>query len=160
VDSYRIQLFLHVLAVVIGLGVAFVEPFLQAFAERQGVNATRNALRFIQRIENILVTPGAILVAVFGVGLIFDDRTGYRDDFPTWLMIAIAWYVVAFVVAATLQRRNLKDAIEALEGAQTDDALPVRYVEISRRIQMVGGLLGVSIIGVLFMMVWGAEGGF
>ena len=45
---------------------------------------------------------------------------------------------------------------------ETPDAgrVPVEYVEISRRMQMVSGLFGLSIIGILFMMVWGAEGGF
>lgn len=90
-ESYRIQLFLHILAVVLGLGVTFVYPFLQAFAERQGVIATSSALRSMRRLEDIVVIPGGILVLVFGVSLIFDDRTGYTDDFPGRLMIAISW---------------------------------------------------------------------
>lgn len=159
-ESYRIQVFLHITAVIVGLGITFVYPFLQGFAERRGVATTRFALEFSQRLEKIAVIPGALLTAVFGVGLIFDKHTGYKDDFPAWLMIAIGWYVLAVVVALTVQRRNVADGIKALEGAHDDQALPVEYVAISKRIQMVGGLLGLSIIGITFMMVWGASGGF
>ena len=159
-ESYRIQLFLHIAAAIVAFGATFSYPFLQGFAERQGTGATRFALRAIQRIEKFLVYPGAILVPLFGIGLIFDDQTGYSDDFPVWLMIAIAWYVLAFGTAVTVQRNNLKKGLEALEGAPDNAPLPEAYVPIGKRMQMVGGLLGISVIGIAFLMVWGGEGGF
>jgi uncharacterized membrane protein len=33
-------------------------------------------------------------------------------------------------------------------------ALPAAYTEIAKKIQMVGGILGLSVIGILFLMVW------
>jgi hypothetical protein len=159
-ESYRIMLFLHIAAVVVMLGPGYVFPFLQAFSERQGVRATRLYLRFAQRISLLLIYPGYVLVAVFGVGLIFDDRTGYKDDFPRWLEFAIPWYVIAVLLDVILMRRLIADGLRALEGATDDNALPVAYVGPGRNMQMVGGLIGLSVLGVLALMVWGAEGGF
>lgn len=162
-DSYRIQLFAHIAVVIVALGSTFCYPFLQGFAERNGVGATRFALRFVNRLESILVIPGAILVLLFGLGLTFNDHTsfgGASEEFPTWLGIAIAWYVAAFLVAVLVQRRNVADAIRTLEGVPDGASFPAGYREVSRRIQMIGGLLGVSVIGIAFMMVWGTEGGF
>lgn len=159
-DSYRIQLLLHILAVIVGLGVPFAYPFLQAFGERNGVAATRFALRSIERVENFVVYPGAVLVFLFGLGLIFDDQTGYKDDFPAWLTVAVTWFVIAFAVSFFVQRRNVKRALEALEGVPDGPALPAAYEPIGKQMQIVGGLLGLSIVGITFLMVWGTEGGF
>lgn len=158
-ESYRLLLFLHVLSVVVAFGVTFAYPFLQAAAERQGVETTRFVLRAIDRIEKVVVYPGSALVFLFGAGLIFDDRTGYKDDFPGWLMAAITWYILAVVVAVFVQRPNVKRAMALLEGAP-DGALPAEYDPIGKRMQMVGGLLALSVIGIAFLMVWGREGGF
>lgn len=151
--AYKIQLFLHVATVVVALGATFAYPFLQAAAERSGTAATRFMLQATQRIEKVLVIPGAILLFLFGLGLIFDDTTGYSDDFPAWLMVAIAWFLVAFVVAVTVQRSNVSAALRTLEGAP-DGPLPAAYEPIGKRIQIVGGLLGLSVIGITFLMTY------
>lgn len=153
-DSYKLQLFLHIAAAIVGLGATFAYPFLQGFAERQGVGATRFALRVTDRIENFLVTPAAVLLFLFGLGLIFDDTTGYSDDFPTWLAVSIVWFLAAFLVANTVQRMHTRRALEALDGVPDDAPLPEAYVPIGKRMQIVGGLLALSVIGIAFLMVW------
>lgn len=153
-DSYKLLLFLHIAAATVGLGLTFAYPFLQAAAERSGVVATRFLLQATLRIEKIAVVPGAVIVLLMGVGLIFDDGTGYKDDFPTWLMIAIPWYLAIFAVAILVQSKNVAKAIGALEGVPDNAPLPAAYVALGKKIQMVGGLLGLSIIGILFLMVW------
>lgn len=158
--SYRILLFLHIVAVVIGFGVTFALPFLQAFAERTGPGATRFMLRFARRMENIVIYPGAVLVFVFGLGLMFDDNTGYKDDMPAWLTISTIWFVITVAMAFGILRRTVRQALDALDGVPDDGELPPAYLALSRRIQMLGGLLGVSIVGIAFLMVWGANGGF
>jgi len=159
-DFYRIMLFLHILAVVVGLGATFAYPFMQATAERSGVPATRFVLRAMLRIEHFVVYPGAALIFLFGLGLIFSDQTGYDEDFPGWLMWSITWYVIAVGVGVLVQRRNIKRALVVLDGAQDGDSLPAAYEPISKQMQIVGGLLGLSVIGIAFLMVWGREGGF
>ncbi|MBA4181203.1 MAG: hypothetical protein C0506_11495 [Anaerolinea sp.] len=153
-DSFKAQLFLHILAVIVSIGATFAFPFLQAFAERSGVGATRFVMQFMVRIEKVLVIPGSILVALFGAGLIFDDETGYKDDFPAWLMAAITIFIVVVVVDLVVQQRQVKSAIDALEGAPEGAGLPAAYVPIGRRIQMVGGLEGLAIVVITFLMVW------
>jgi uncharacterized membrane protein len=153
-DSYKILLFLHLAGVIVGLGATFSFPFIQAAAERQGTGATRFALRVMHRVERFLVIPGAVIVLLAGIGLIFDDRTGYSDDFPAWLMVAIAWFAVAFFTGGYIQGKNVEAALRALDRVSDNAALPAAYQPIGKRMQMIGGLLGLSVIGIALLMVW------
>lgn len=152
-NSHEINVFLHIAAVVVGLGVTFVFPFLQGFAQRKGVAATRFAFQFGNRLMKIVVYPGAALVAVFGVALIFDDQTGYKDDFPTWLMWSVTWYVVVVLVSLFVQDPATKKAQKILEATADDAELPAEYLALGKRIQMVSGLLGLSVLGIMLLMV-------
>ena len=153
-NSYRLELFLHVATVIVALGVTFVYPFLQGFAERQGVAATRFALKFSEYLEKFVVLPGAVLLFIFGGLLIGNDQTGYKDDMPTWLIISIIWFIAALAIAVFVQRRNVKRAIASLEGVPDSAPLPDGYKPIAMQMQIVGGLLGLSVIAIAFLMVW------
>ncbi|MCA9824998.1 MAG: DUF2269 family protein [Dehalococcoidia bacterium] len=153
-DSYKLLLFLHVVTAIVALGSTFALPFLQGFASRQGVGAMRTYLKFTLYQDNLLVLPGAALVALFGVGLIFDDATGYKDDFPTWLMIAIAWFIVVPVIDWFLMRPLTRKAIDLLEGVPDDGEFPTSFKALESRAGMLGGLMGLSVIGITFLMVW------
>lgn len=142
------------MSVVVAFGTVFTFPFIQAAGERGGVATTRFALNLIEKLEKMLVRPGAVLAALFGIGLIFDDGTGYTDDFPMWLMIAITWFAAVFILAMTVQRSAGLAALAALDGQPDGPKLPDAYVAIAKRIQMVGGLLALSVVGILFLMVW------
>jgi hypothetical protein len=154
VDDYKLLTFFHVFSVVVGLGVTFALPFLHGFVERRGVGPTRLMLEFSLYLEKFVILPGAALVFLFGLGLIFTDTTGYKDDMPVWLEIAIAWFVVAIAVSVFVQRRQVKEALAALEGVPDDGGFPAAYMAVTRRIQAVGGLLGLSVLGIGFLMVW------
>ncbi len=153
-NSYKLELFIHVGAVIVGLGATFALPFLAAFAERSGVSATRFSLRFSERLENFLIIPAAIVLFIFGGLLMSNDATGYTDDMPAWLIISIVWFLAAFAGAIFLQRRQVKAAIATLEGVPDTAELPDAYTAVAKRIQMVGGVLGLSVIGIAFLMIW------
>ncbi len=154
--AYKIQLVLHVAAVVVALGSTFSFPFLQAFGERQGVAATRLVLKATHQIENLLVIPGAVLVFVLGLGLIFDTNgpNRYKDDMPAWLTVSLVWYILTFATAVLVQRRQISAAIGTLEGVADGPELPAAYKPLSTRIQALGGLLGLSVIGIAALMLW------
>ena len=153
-ESYRIMLFLHVAAVIVTIGATFAFPFLQAFAERSGVAATRFVMQFLVRIERMLVIPGSVVLTLFGVALIFDDGSGYKDDFPAWLSAAIPLFIIVVIVDLLVQQRQVKAAIAALDGVPDTAPLPAAYAAIGKRIQMVGGLEGLALVVIIFLMTY------
>lgn len=153
-DSYRILLFLHVAAAILTIGATFAFPFLQAFAETKGVGATRFVMQFLVRVERALVIPGSVLIILFGVALIFNNATGYRDQLPGWLNVAIPLFIIVVIVDLLVQQRQVKAAIASLEGLPDTAALPAAYTPIGKRIQMVGGLEGLALIVIIFLMTY------
>lgn len=153
-ESYKALVFLHVAVIIVGFGSTFAFPFIQAAGERSGVGGTRLAMQIMQRSMRFLVIPAAILTPVLGVGLIFDDVTGYSDDFPAWLMASITWYVVAVAVWAAVLMGGVAKALNTLDGVPDGPALPAAYAPIGKRMQIVGGLVGLSYIGIAFLMIW------
>ncbi|MCZ2109310.1 MAG: DUF2269 domain-containing protein [Dehalococcoidia bacterium] len=152
--TYKLELLLHVLAVIVALGATFAFPFLQGQAERRGTGATRFYLEFSHFLEKFVVIPGAILTFIFGGMLIGNDKLPYKDDMPAWLTISVIWFIAAFAVAIFMQRKNTLAGIKALEGVPDTSPLPESYAPIGRRTQIIGGLLGVSIMGIAFLMIW------
>lgn len=159
-ESYRILSVLHILVVIGALGSTFAYPFLQAFAERTSVGGTRFALRFMQRLDRMVVYPGLVLSPLLGIGLIFDDATGYKDDMPAWLMVAIAWFIVAAILDVTMVRRSIINGLKTLDGVPDDGSFPPAYLDASKKIQMFSGIVGLSIAGIAVLMVYGTKGGF
>lgn len=153
-DSYKLLLTLHVVAVVVGIGATFAFPFIQGFGERKGVAATRFAMELSERIEKYLVIPLAVLLFVFGLGLIFDDKTGYSSDMPVWLTVAITLFLLSFATAVFVQSRFHKQALAALAGVADGPDLPAAYVPVGKKIQMVGGTLALATIVITVLMVW------
>lgn len=153
-NSYNLLLFLHVLAVIVAFGVTFAWPFLQAAAERQGTGATKFALNLIKRVDRMITIPGAVLIALFGIGLIFDDALNYNEDMPAWLELSITLFVITFVVGVAVQHRTVLQAIRVLEPVPDDAPLPETYTPLGKRMQMVGGMLGLAIIVITFLMTW------
>ena len=152
--AYHIELFLHVIAVIIVFGITFAYPILQGAAERAGTVQTRFAIGLIHRLETYVVTPGAVLVLIFGGILIGNDKLPYKDDMPAWLITAIVLFLIAFGTAIFVQRPNLNKARAILEKAPDGAPLPAEYEPIGKQMQMVGGMLGLLIIVIAFLMVY------
>jgi uncharacterized membrane protein len=152
-DAYKALVFLHVAAIVIALGSTFALPVLQPMAAHQGIPALRFALRFTHRLEQVIVGPGSGIALLTGIALIFNDRTGYKDDFPTWLLISAVWFVVAAVVANTFQARNVRRAIELVEATPDAGPPPAELGPEAKRKQLTGQLLAHSTIGIKYLMV-------
>lgn len=153
-DIYRGLVFVHVTAALVAFGSTFAIPVLQPIAALGGVVTLRMALNVSERLERVIVGPGSIVVVATGVGLMLSDMTGYRDDPPVWLLVAIGWVIATLVLANGVQGPTLRRAIALLENAPDDEPIPAALGPIAGRLKLVGQLLALSTIGVLFLMIW------
>lgn len=153
-DIYKALVFVHVTVALIAFGSTFAIPVLQSIAARGGVATLRMGLKVSEALERIIVAPGSFIVIATGIGLMLSDMTGYRDNTPTWLIVAMAWVAVALVLANGVQGPNLKKAIRLLEDTPADGPMPAALGPIAGRLKIVGQLLSLSTVGVMFLMIW------
>lgn len=153
-DGFHSEKFLHVVFVIVALGGVFVLPFMQAFAEKTNAGATRFFLNFSKRLQSLVMRPGSVLVLVFGGLTMSNKEFPGHDDLPAWLIISLIWYVIATILVFVFQRRQLQQALEALEGVPDEAPTPEAYKPIGRLLQIGMGLYGVSIIVITLLMVW------
>ncbi|KAA0233674.1 hypothetical protein EDM76_09185 [bacterium] len=93
-------------------------------------------------------------MAATGGGLILSDVSGYQDDLPAWIVVSIALWVVAAVVAFTVQNPAVKRALAVLEGAADNGPVPQAMGPIAGRLDRVGKVLALLAILSLFLMTW------
>jgi uncharacterized membrane protein len=139
--------------VIVALGTIFVMPWMQAAAERHGVAATRFYLDFVWRVLRMLVLPGAVVVLVLGGIVMSNDHFYGHDDMPVWLAISIIWFIVAAVAGFFALRKTLREAAATLATVPDGAPMPEAYRPLSQRLQMIFGLLALSIIVIAFLMV-------
>ena len=153
-NAYKILRLLHIVVAVVAFGSTFGLPVLMPLAGRGGVATLRVALHFAEALEQKIVVPGSLLVAATGGGLILSDVSGYQDALPAWIIIALALWLAAAVVAMTVQNPAVRRALEVLETADDNGPVPEAIGPIAARLDLVGKLLGLSAIASLFLMTW------
>jgi len=153
-DRQTIQLFLHVGAVVVALGPTFALPFLQAFAERDGVASTRFMLAFSERIYRILIGPGSAVVFIFGAALIVANDRGYRESMPTWLAACGVWFILAMALSFHYQPAAVRAAQHLLDELPGDADLPPGYKRVGLQLRTIEGFLALSTLAITLLMFW------
>ena len=145
-------LFLHVLGAIVAFGPTFAFSIVGAMggAEPQHANF---ATRVSAKITDRLVEPLAILQGVTGVLLILISG---RDLFASrWLLVAIVLYAIALGYSLLIQRRDVHRIIELTSAPPPPDATgpPPGLPEVVARVQRAGGILGVIVVVIVFLMV-------
>ncbi len=153
-NSYRLLLFLHIGAAVIAFGSTVAYPFLQVVAEKQGVPGARFFMAFGKRISRFLQYPGFAILLVAGIGLIFDNETGYKDDLPGWLLISAGLFLAIIAFEMFLMAPILKRANAVLDTADDKAPLPPEYVQLGKLMGLIGTGQSVLAVVVLFLMIW------
>ena len=119
-----IFLYLHVAGVIIAFGPSIAFPFFAAKAAQEPQHGNF-VLRTTEFIQSRLVEPGAVFVALMGVGLIV--TRGYNPLTEIWLLIAIVLFLITFLYAMLVQLPTVRKMIALTSGPPpivTDAAHP------------------------------------
>ena len=162
--AYGIFLFLHILAVISGLGPTIAYPMFGSIARRkQGPEGTAifgATLEVGGKLEYAIYA-----IPVFGIILVLlsDDAFEFTDG---WIIAGILLYAVAMYVSQGLHTPNLRKMHELQlelarmgpppEGAAAGGPPPqvVELEERGKRAGMYGGILHLSIVLLLIDMIW------
>ena len=164
--SYELLKFLHLLAVVVGIGNTAMNPVYGTFAKNNpgpGGLAVTEANYKAGRIGEWFIYA----IPIFGILLVLhDDGPGEWGD--TWVWLSIVLYVIALGIATGIlfpshkKMIGLQRELEAMGPppagvADTATGPPPQVAELDRlgnRLAQFGGLLHVIATVLILLMVW------
>jgi hypothetical protein len=151
-------LFLHILAAIAVFGPSFAFPIIGSFAAKDPKNALV-VTEISHAIERKIILPGGVVMPFLGLALIYLGHFNLWKS--TWLVIAIAIYIVAYGFAFFVQDRNVGKLVKMLASAPAPppDAPPAggpppQLAALVRQVQMGGMFLTVLIVAIVLLMVW------
>jgi uncharacterized membrane protein len=155
VTSYDLSLFLHITAVVVGLGATFAESVFFPVAMKLDPRHLPYVHRVQLAINRFLTTPALLVVVVTGFYQV-EDRDWDLGDF--WLSASFAIVIVLGGLLGAYfipQDRKLGAMVErdiAASGAG-EVKLSDEYLKRARTEGIVGGVAGLLVIVAIYLMV-------
>lgn len=151
---FLLWLFLHILAAVIAFGPIFVFPIVGSLAAKMPQHL-HFAVELNHRIEQRLVLPLAVTMAISGAGLIW---TANINIFQTpFLLVGVGLYLVALGVAFRILLPTTIALVGLTEHAPPPGASsgppPQEVMTRIRRLQMFGGLETILFLVIIFLMI-------
>jgi uncharacterized membrane protein len=151
-------LILHILGALVAFGPTFAFGLIAAKAQKEpqyGLFATE----VISTITKRMTEPVAVLVPLFGTGLIYTAPGNINLWKSEWLLISIVLYIIAFSFSLFVQSPTAGRMIAALRAMPPGPpppgaAPPPEIAALGKRLQ-VGGIFLVSLVVViLVLMIW------
>jgi uncharacterized membrane protein len=143
---YTVIKFFHVLLAILAVGFNLSYGIWVTRAAREPEHQL-HVLRGIKVLDDRFANPAYALLLVTGLAMVI------VGDLPLstfWIATALVLYAVLLVVALAVYTPTLRRQIAVL---QSDGADSEEYRRLSRRGAIVGPLLGVIVIGIVFLMV-------
>lgn len=149
--SYKLALFLHVVAVVLAFGPTFGYALFFSVAP-QFPRATPAILAGVQKCDRYLVNPGMIVLLLAGIYLLIDGDWETSEAFISVGFLAI---VILFALQHAFFQPKVREARELAErDLKAGDALSDEFDALSERIGKVGGLAGLIVVVAVFFMTY------
>jgi uncharacterized membrane protein len=153
IDLHTIVLFVHILAVVVGLGVVFTYPLLDAYIRRTNVVDLVALHRLQVFLTSRLIQPALLVILVAGIYLATDGKRGYSLGDP-WISAGFAILIVIGGLAGAILGPTEKKLLalaqrELKQGQKPSDAYEREAIKLAR----FGGLASLLIVVALFLMV-------
>ena len=146
----------HILAAIVAFGPAFSFALIAAQGQKEPQHAVF-AAELIHTLSARVVIPVALVVGVFGIGLIF---TAHVDLWHSeWLLIALALYIAAITFSITVQLPRggkLAELLRAMPpGPPPAGATPpAEILKTAKQLQFGGIYLTLSVVAIVVLMVW------
>lgn len=152
ITGYTIGVFVHVLAVVVAFGVTFAYPVFLAVAARTAPQSLPTVYRGMMRSDQLILTPGMVIVLLAGLYLITDAGISFSETFISVGFLAI---IALFGMAHGFFLPRSRQALALAErDLAAGNALSEEYEAVSRQIA-IGGMVAsaIIVIAIFFMVV-------
>jgi uncharacterized membrane protein len=139
---------LHIVLAIVAVGFNISYGLLIGRARRAGRVELTYALRTVKVMDDYVANPAYVLLLVTGIGMLHLSGIPFSTR---WVHVSMALLLVALAIGAGLYTPTLRKQIALLETRGPDDA---DFRRVSARGQMLGGILGVIVLVIIWLMVF------
>ncbi len=156
VTSYSFSVFLHVTAVVVGMGATFAESVTFPVAMMTDKRHLPYVHRLQRAVNQWLTTPALIVVIATGFYQVSKGNWSFGDFWISGsfaIVIAIGGVLGAYFIPEDrrLQAMAQRDIANAPAGGEI--TMSDEYMRRSRTEGIVGGITGLLVVAAIFLMV-------
>ncbi|MDQ3932032.1 MAG: DUF2269 domain-containing protein [Actinomycetota bacterium] len=145
-SAYLLLKFVHVTLAIVAVGF---NASYGVWLARAGQNPEQlpHVLRGIKVLDDRFANPSYLLLLVTGLAMVW---VGDLDLGMFWLSAGLGLYLLLVVIGVAGYTPVLRRQIRALEEAGPESA---EFRRLSKRGQVLGGILGVLVMVIVFLMV-------
>jgi hypothetical protein len=152
----RVILALHIMSVVIAFGVLFSYPLFMAVGARLDPSSMPWFHRMQQIVSRRLISPGLLLVVIFGVIL--------ASELHAWKAFYVQWGIGASIVIGALEGMFMiprtgrlaelarRDIEPGGAGTERVGTLSVEYRAVFRQVVIGSGAVSLIVLATIFVM--------
>jgi uncharacterized membrane protein len=143
---YSFMKFLHVLLVVIAVGFNASYGIWIARAAREPEHMA-HVLRGIKILDDRFANPAYVLILLLGLAMVWESGIPFST---LWIATSLVLYVVLVALAVAGYTPALRRQVALAEEGRVDSD---EYRQVARRGATIGGILGVIVVIIIFLMV-------
>jgi uncharacterized membrane protein len=151
ITGYEVGNFIHILAVVAGIGPTYAYGPVLAYVERFAPQSVPAVYTAFQRVDRIMVTPGLIIILLAGLYMVSDASISLGES---WVSLGLATVIILLGLThayfAPRWRRGIELAERDLAGS---GELSEEFRANSKQTSIAGALVGLLVIVTIFFMV-------
>jgi hypothetical protein len=154
VTFYDVVKWIHVTAIVVGLGPTFAYGVYIAIAAAKEPRSVPFVFDVIQRIDRTFVTGGSLLILITGIYLTA-DRWDFGYFFVTWGLIAIiALIAIGILFFGPNERRAEQLARRDIEASGPGEVkFSDEFNAVNLKMARMGPITGLIIVVTIYVMV-------
>jgi uncharacterized membrane protein len=155
VTGYQLSLWLHITAVVVGLGATFAESIAFPVAMQMDARFLPYLHRLQRRINQWLATPALLVILITGMYQVSDAELSFGD---AWISAAFAIVIVLGGLSGAYfiptDRRLEAQVAEEIAAAGDGDFKPSEdYLRAARLEGIMGAVAGLLVVIAIYLMV-------
>lgn len=151
VTAYNVGLFIHILAVIVGIGPTYAYPVVLAWVERFAPESVPPVYAALRRCDRLLVTPGLLVVLMAGLYVTSEGKIKVSEPFVS---LGIASVIVLLGLTHAYFKPRWDRGIDLAErDLKAGGELSDEFRANSRQIAIAGMLAGLLVLVTVFFMV-------
>jgi uncharacterized membrane protein len=151
VTAYEVGVFVHLLAVVVGIGPTYAYPIVLAWGERVAPPAVPATYAALRRCDRLLVTPGLVIVLLAGLYAVSEAKIKVSES---WVSLGIVTVLVLLGMTHAYFKPRWDRGIELAErDLRAGDELSDEFRANSKQMAIAGMAMSLLVIVTIFFMV-------